>query len=230
MDWLLQWVDVDVYNGFICGAASDGGLQCMGDAVWEWFGVGTTYTQVAVGADYESGYWACGLRTDGEIECYAIWRVPDLPDVAPGPFTRIEGGAQLSGIHESGLLYDMIRGSFHTWAEFYVDVDNSGFGYATECAVRVEGDIECQGWNAYLGDLEPPAVYTKVAVDQDANAVCGLTDLGEILCWGDPYPGTPPPVGPGYVDLSMDNDVGCAIAADGSATCWGADDESRYPP
>jgi hypothetical protein len=136
----------------------------------------------------------------------------------------------LSGIDETGRLFDMNPGFYELWPDFYVDVDNSGTWYGTMCAVRVEGDIECEGWNAYLGDMEPPAIYTKVAVDNDANAVCGLTDLGEILCWGDPYPGTPPPVGLGYVDLSMDNDVGCAIAADGSATCWGADDESRYPP
>jgi hypothetical protein len=196
------------------------------------YGAGTQYTQVAVVEDALTAGWsACGLRTDGEIECHAIWGSPVGPEVVPGPFVLIEGGPWLAGIDESGQLVDMYRGTVSVRsAESYVDVDVSGSLTGTSCAVRVGGDIECVGWDAYLGDIEPLAVYTKVAVDTNANAACGLTDLGEINCWGDPIPGAPPPVGTGFIDISIFDDVGCAIAADGSAACWGEDDGRRYPP
>lgn len=60
-------------------------------------------------------------------------------------------------------------------------------------------------------------VWTQVSAG--GSSTCGLTDTGEIHCTGTVGP---PPPGAGWLEVEVEGGSACAIAADHTATCWGA--------
>lgn len=125
--------------------------------------------------------------------------------------------------------------------EPYVDVEA---GFASGCARRADGCLDCwvgpkpiYYWEEYGVESPPDDHFASVSLSgggilgpcaSEADPVshpelgaCGVTDDGELMCWGYWHPDTSFP----SVDLdqvSVGYTHACALDAAGQAYCWGA--------
>ena len=107
-------------------------------------------------------------------------------------------------------------------------------GYSATCLLSAYGKVACWGDNS-KGQLEV-VDNTYVSVGTGAFHACGLTDDGEILCWGvtgsinsgtgvDYGQVSEAPSDPAqtFVALAVGPFTNCAITSDGERLCWGDD-------
>jgi hypothetical protein len=112
--------------------------------------------------------------------------------------------------------------------EAYVDVRG---GYASTCALGVDGQVVCFGCGGMWGKQRPPRGLRASQIDVDRGTGCALTLEGKALCWGLLYSDeyldakwidmTLPPADATLTDLGVAAGESCAIALDQSVTCWG---------
>lgn len=125
------------------------------------------------------------------------------------------------------VVNTMVAGALLTawgcgWGEYTEAVEVS----ANDVCVRSNRDhVECF---RYEGTEVTPAIDkpsdSYVALDGGAYHLCGLTETGEIECWGaTTYNKTEPvPQGP-FTNIMLGEWNGCAVRADKTASCWGTD-------
>lgn len=122
------------------------------------------------------------------------------------------------------------------------------FGHAHTCGITTSGAAYCWGASGLLGNGAGGSPTTPVPVPVPVSGghtfvdigatffgTCGLTDSGEIYCWGDNYNGAfgnlwmenvPHPVRVGgdqtfrAIGVGWEGDV-CAIRTDDQLVCWG---------
>ena len=145
----------------------------------------------------------CGLRPDGEVECWGYDEkgsdsvVPLDWEPPAGPFTAV----------------------------------SVGDGYA--CALRGDGEATCWDRDDLPGEreirrrLRPPA-GPFTAISAGGNVTCALRGDGEAVCWGlyatqDEVSLAAPPPGP-FVAIRAAWDQACALRPDGEAVCWNTGD------
>ncbi len=91
------------------------------------------------------------------------------------------------------------------------------------CGLRVDGTIDCWGWND-AGQAEPPGgVFTALSAGWDHN--CGLRDNGTVQCWGDNRHGQLDAPAGTFIAVQANQNYSCATRADGTEKCWGDHDE-----
>lgn len=220
-------------GGHACGITLTGALYCWGSNVWNGVGDGTgidTGTPVAVSpgtvfTDVTAGlYSACAVRANGHALC---WGDNDQGQIGQGGAV---GGNYATPVEVTGNhLFTRLTmyGSF-------------------VCGVDTAGAIWCWGRNdtGQIGTTANPegvTTPTKIAsplsfVDVTAGAfhACGLTALGQAVCWGDDAYGQ---LGDGSVMRSVSPvdvtgnlafnslDSGphhtCGLTKSGGAYCWG---------
>ena len=80
------------------------------------------------------------------------------------------------------------------------------------------------------GDTTPASAWSAVAAGGTWS--CGLTDAGEIRCWGASDGGaTTPPADQAYSAIAAGEDFACALGEDRRLHCWGdnADQQTEAP-
>ncbi len=123
------------------------------------------------------------------------------------------------------------------------------------CALSVGGNVACWGENTFgqLGDgskidhatpTPSAAVSAFDFITAGARHNCGITALGSVLCWGDNAKGqlgvdptttmnsavpliTLPAVGPAPVSVEAGNAHTCALFANNTIQCWGANGKGQ---
>ena len=110
----------------------------------------------------------------------------------------------------------------------FIDVafDNMG----TRCGIRLDGSLE--GWGFHFGPTErfsspPPGKFRQIVLGF-FGVLYGLRADGSIVAWrfGPNASKTPDPPNGRFVEISGDGGFHfCARRADGTATCWGGDNE-----
>ena len=161
---------------------------------------GGSFRSVAV-----SAVFSCGLRTDGEVECWGLREDPER---------RLVGWNNDRGLWPQGPFTALSTGN-----------DNYGI-----CALRVGGEMVC--WNdGSATHRPPPGVF--VALDAGPTATCGLRPSGKVECWGFERPADRGPdfrevyplewdVPAGrFTAVSVGDGYACALRPDGEAACWG---------
>ena len=152
------------------------------------------FTQVSAG-----GYHTCGLRADGHVVCWGSNRV-------------------FLGCDEFDCYYE------NTWQATpppdVVFTQVSAGVYHT-CGVKLDGGIDCWGWNDAGEAADHAGSYLLVSAGE--YHTCGLRTDGHIECWGDDANGrAQDQIGP-FTDVSVGGSHNCAVSPTGSATCWGGD-------
>ncbi len=178
------------------------------------------FTAVSAGSSH-----ACGLRTDGIVECWGDNRHGKTH--APlGRFAAVSAG----GNHTCGLRTD---GTIKCWGR----ADNNGehpgrtdapkgefsavsAGWQHSCGLRADGTIECWGDNS-LGQSRPPR-DSFIAVDAGTWHTCGIRADATIACWGQT---ASPPWGE-FSAISAGWGHTCGLRTDGTVECWGNNADS----
>jgi alpha-tubulin suppressor-like RCC1 family protein len=135
-------------------------------------------------------------------------------------------------------------------------VSSAGSAEAFTCAIRSGGTVKCVGANdsGQLGDgntsptstpQQVGGVTRAIAVAAGQTHACALLSNGTVSCWGSNAHGelgdgtlNPRPTAalvggglgtttPQVVSISAGAGFTCAVLADGSVACWGADDQGQ---
>ena len=175
------------------------------------------YVQVADGAHH-----TCALTDEGEVVCWG-WNSSGQADAPPGLYRAITAGAR----HSCALTLEgqavcwgyRSPGETHTLPGRYRQIDAKASGYMT-CALTWDHGAAC--WDRGAPDVHPGSYSAIAAAGVQA---CGLTDIGEVLCWRqewarDTYYELP--VGR-YASISGGRLHTCVHSPGGEVACWGSD-------
>lgn len=195
-----------------------------------------TCALVASGSVYCWGSNAGGAAGLGSVQ---ITNRPQLVNGAPRLVGIDAGVNHTCGWTQQGLIYCWGAGSGTNYGatpklviapEPVVAVSS---GYDFSCAVSAFEIPYCWGWNqdgqSGVNPIGPGAIVTSPtrtlgprfkSVSAGDMQACGLTDLGELFCWGDLFGVTPVRVGSPRLFRSIDTGGGaCGIVTDGSVYC-----------
>jgi serine/threonine protein kinase/alpha-tubulin suppressor-like RCC1 family protein len=179
---------------------------------------------VAVAA---GGMHTCALLGTGEVLC---WGGNNAGQLGVGRSGRVATPTRIEGIR----FRDIAAGVSHT------------------CGVTTAGEAVCWGNNQHgeLGDGTATARRAPVQVQvggshrfarvrTGGSHTCGLTDQGEVFCWGDNRLGqlgdnsnaarrTPARAGSGgFASVDAGWNHSCALDRSGQAHCWGSNEDGQ---
>lgn len=218
---------VDVAAGYdhVCAATSNGAVYCWGEGRDDQLGTGTTDDEVspfrvpgiddavAVAAAEKT---SCALHDTGQVSC---WGENSDLTVGNGTSTTVLSPALVSGIDTA------------------IDIEIHEY---ISCALLANGTVACWG-TAGFGILNPgsstPAIITGLTSVEMlrvySDTLCAVRSDTSVWCssYNDGAPTVPGSMdttgGPvdtglsGVADLTIGWHHGCAVMADGTARCWG---------
>ena len=189
----LVFESVTVGGVHVCGLLVGGEARCWEGDPYESGGLyGLLSPPGGVFVELHAGVvFTCGLRVGGEIECW--------------------------GLRDAGSCYSVPTGAYvHRF-------DDLEFPDVSYMEIRL-----CPGWNR---DPVPDAEFATFGVltthprsgvsNWHPGRICGVTVVGELLCWNDGM-GLPqrPPAGR-FVAVDAGADHACALDEAGEVACWG---------
>ncbi|MCC5951621.1 MAG: RCC1 repeat-containing protein [Acidimicrobiia bacterium] len=233
---LTDAVDVQSGGSHTCAIQTDGTVWCWGANTFGQIGDGSTttrksparvgkgFTAVAAGTNH-----SCAIASDGRPRCWGLNGSGQL------------GDGSTSNRTEPATVLDLTEGQL------------IAAGGAHSCAVRTDGTAACWGANAsgQLGDGTTALRTTAVGV----SGLAGVTDLeagashtcaalldGSARCWGNggngrlghgSTSGSPVPAavnlppGANATKVTAAETHSCALLADGTVWCWGANSSGQ---
>ena len=226
---------VSAGNGFNCAiGAVSWEIECWGtNTVWlgnletgknekfyfQFNAPAGTFSAVSAGNTH-----ACGLRTNGAIECWTDegpqaydYESPELTP-PPGSFSAVSAGAVLTCAIRTANGAIACRGDNEEGQATpppgrFRAVSTGSAQHA--CAIRDTSAIECWGSNSH-GQLDaPPGSFIAVSAGQVHT--CAIRDTGAIECWGWVRYA---PAG-SFTAVSAGSQHTCAIRDTGAIECWG---------
>ena len=175
------------------------------------------FTAISAGGSH-----TCGLRENGEAEC---WGGAPLS----GSFVAISaGGRHTCALRKNGAAE--CRG----WNKYGQTASPSGSfiaisaGYDHTCALRENGAAECWGSNT-SGQADPPS-GSFIAISAGRWHTCALRKNGAAACWGRNTSGQADPPSGSFIAISAGRNHTCALREDGAVVCWGRNNEGQSDP
>lgn len=229
------FADVSAGGTFTCARTAGGAVECWGSGARGRLGNGTAATSAASSAvsltnpllTLSSGWnHSCGINGDAGGICWG-----EFPQVGggPGPIAWTPVGVQ--GGH---AFLQIAAGEGFSCG---LDADSLAYCWGMNFASRL-------GVDGLSSSAAPVAVRDSLRFAQLAAGglhACGITSSGEIRCWGENRSGqlgaaatldssaAPQPAAGGltFTAVAAGSHSTCAIAADGAAYCWGANDAGQ---
>lgn len=233
------WTQLSVGKISVCGIRNDGQLLCWGSDTDGVLGNGTGASgTTAPGLSSDADTWvgisvgsthACGIKTDGSLWC---WGKNDFGQVGVGTST-------------AAFQSPVEAAQPGPWVSVAT-------GDGSTCAVKLDGTLWCWGLNdknqagEYLNSKVPRKMrsngpWMEVFMGPTSKTPCAIKIDGTGWCWGNNSQGqgaNQPNIGneyapgiigdPGpWVALGTGPLHGCGIKLDGSAWCWGKQDNGR---
>jgi hypothetical protein len=199
-----------------CGLNAAGKINCWGANAENQRTLPTdrNYLDVACG-DYHS----CGIDTAGTLFCVGRNRDGQRVEQQPGPFTQVTAGdshtCTLDAAGTARCWGATDRGQSTPPSDAFSAL-SAGSGFT--CGIRKSnGSLACWG-NAADTLMTQAAGKKLVSIDAGPDYVCGVTDTGDGLCWGQSD----------YIlaglaqvkQIAAGAYSGCALLADDSMRCW----------
>ena len=185
-------------------------------------------------------YHSCGLRENGNVECWGSSDQGQLKVPQDEPFVSIHSG--VSALHTCGLRHD---GSVVCWGAINGQYDygqaspphETGFswisaGFSHSCAISDKRQPVCWGAEKFDFDQATPPhehAHALIAISSGWSHTCALREDGTPICWGAvetlfDYGQATPPVAEKLTAISSGVNHTCGLRIDGTAVCWGAND------
>ncbi len=170
------FVDLAAHANTACAVGAFGAITCWGsdaDGVVSDRPVDDGWSQVAVGPRS-----ACAVRGDGTVSCWGDGAC-EVAGSAELVVALPEGTCTLServlSCTACGSPIDLPTEPLLRFSD--LDSDEGGV-----CALTVSGDATCAGENPL-----PDALGSElVQVDVGTSHACGISERGQVTCWGDP--------------------------------------------
>lgn len=211
---------------YACGLHADSSITCWDDVGTVSQAPSTGFTSVSVSG---SGNQRCGGRPDGSVTCWV--GSYEYPAPATGQFVALSAGFDYTcGLRSYGSVgcwgntYDVgIAPQDAFW------IGDIASGVSNGCHVGPDGQLACWGYNPY-GWNPPAGRFVEVSSGERYN--CARQDDGQNLCWGwdDNAHGQRNIPAIPLRQLDVGSIHGCAVAAQGNATCWGSDNYGQAVP
>lgn len=191
-------------------------------------------------------FLGCALHQDGTRSCWSPGRLAEATRSATpvtGIPAQLELDRRLCIRTDEGRLWCTGRHA-RDWGQAALEAIDLGgplvdfsLGAAHLCGIRAEGEVVCQGNNAFAqlgaGDSEPHDKPVEVALPGPARELatsklgtCALVDAG-IWCWGTSDPDLVSTerntLELAASRLFVDDDQTCAVVGD-ELRCWGSDE------
>jgi alpha-tubulin suppressor-like RCC1 family protein len=178
-------------------------------------------------------YHTCALLSDGAVECWGANFYGQLGNGTtgmPSPVTTVSGLTDAASIAGAGDDTCVVRsdGTVKCWGwNLYDQLGNGTPGGPQSCAP----EEPCSNT-----PVEVLGLQTATAVTAGADYFCALRSGGAVECWGINVSGqlgggttkttSPTPVAvsglSGAIDIAAGANHTCALLADGTVECWGA--------
>jgi hypothetical protein len=103
----------------------------------------------------------------------------------------------------------------------YTQISGSG----SYCGIKTSGYATCFGGEASSidGSVFSPPAEKFIDIDIGGSNACGVTEDGNITCWGYETYHAEPPSSSGWKQIAGVDGVWCALDEDGYAYCWSMD-------
>jgi alpha-tubulin suppressor-like RCC1 family protein len=229
------FAEVSAGGTFTCARTGDGGVDCWGSGARGRLGSGTAATSATPRAvplatpllTLSSGWnHSCGVSTDEGGICWG-----EFPQVGSGPGPIAWTPVDVQGGH---AYLQIAAGEGFSCG---LDADGLAWCWGTNFASRL-------GMEAISSTAAPVAVRDSLRFTRLAAGglhACGLTSGGVIWCWGENHLGqlgaaaatdsSASPLlaagGLSFTAVAAGSHSTCAIATDGAAYCWGANDAGQ---
>ncbi len=244
-----RWTDVSAGGGFICGLTSGGRVLCWGD--WSYPSPGSNYVALSTGkshvcaittdehiecwgqdkldqldapsGSYTSlslgGWFGCAVNTSDEVRCWGDddKGKTDPPDTL-GAVKQVASGRS----HACAVETDRVE----CWGwDFHGQL---GLGSGSMIAVSENyscarfGGWHCVGENEY-GQADPPGFEDYVQLSAGDTHACGLTEAGNIECWGSNFDGESDPPDGTFTLVTAGESHTCGLTSDHRVICFGLD-------
>lgn len=214
------FVDVSIGGNQTCGVRDDRQLVCWGNRFEIDLPTGT-FDRVAMGAGH-----GCAVRTDGTVECWgnprSVGGEKSVLDVPAGTFVDVAAGLGAScAIDEAGAVTCWGAenlGNTDVPPGLYRSISSSTYASHT-CGVRLDGSVECWGWNG--GSQATPPTDGFVDLVGGGWTICGVTENRTGTCWGDTRTFTEPLPIIDRASIGLGYAIACWLDEAGHATCRG---------
>ncbi|OYZ15088.1 MAG: hypothetical protein B7Y39_16710 [Bdellovibrio sp. 28-41-41] len=192
-----QDVSIGIYHA--CGVTQSGVLKCWGGNANGQLGDGTTTdklspTVIDSSTSYSKifcgDYYTCGITTSGALKCW--------------------GNNYYGQLGDGTTAQRLTPVSIDTGVNYFSAALSIGAGYSYTCGITATHLVKCWGNNGdgQLGDgttinrltptlINDSSLYNEITsgVKNDPNlgnniTTCGLTQSGNIKCWGSEYDGS----------------------------------------
>ncbi len=245
----------DGRSGHTCAIAIDGGVYCWGSGAWGMLGDGehgedvddlhmnsvpTRATgiqnarQVVLGGkhtcvlDDSGAVWCVGSNHDGQIGVASVsgdCAIDSFPEPCALQFTEVSGSHSFErivagGYHNCGLTD---TGEAWCWGMGGMGALGAGEIYTPSLPVAVSADL---GWESLAA-----GEFHTCGIASDGSTYCwGLNEAGAIgngesagVEWVPVLVQAPAP----FTSVYAGNDFSCALTSDGTAYCWGKNDQGQ---
>lgn len=215
------WARVALGEVSWCATPGDGRWSCWG---------GTQRSRDVPDLDFralDAGVsHACGITDADALTCWGEDWTSELtpPEVEVPREFQSTGGC-------SAVTDD--AGVTHLWGEFCahtepISVAQVRLGTLQLCTLDAQGMTTCYATNASRLVTDVPELsFVDLAVDGGVG--CGLTERGEVSCWGELEDSWVEP--PDELLVSVDCNLAqcCGLMASGEMRCWGHTDRGEGP-
>ena len=177
------------------------------------------------------GYFACGIRLDGSMECWGYDDHGSMVEAPEGEFAGVSvTGHNACGVRSNGTVEcwgsDHHGSVLQALEEDYISVST---GWSHACGIRTDKAVDCWANTTYASALVSPEGHF-ISVSAGGHFACGLRPDSSVVCWGNDQDARSQPPPYDFIAVDAGWNHACGIRVNGAVACWGNNDSGEASP